>query len=728
MHLTMPASTLDVGEVVKEEAFAIGNMAVILELLRSKMYSNPIRTIIQEISSNARDANREAGKPSEPIYIKLPTKLEPELHIKDSGLGISPARMSGVYLQYGNSTKRDNDEETGRFGLGAKSPFAYTSTFGIETITEENGTHTKRDYVATIDQTRIGKVLLVGTKKTDQPCGTTIKVPIKPQDMEEFARWTNIMLGRWNPLPKLNLLAEDVFETPDTPDITGEDWELVLTRGQKGVFYYEDLIPYEVKKENFENIPDKLRTLFNHVRVNIFGKGKIEVTGNRESIDYQPHVQKYILDKLQSIYTEINQRLSERIKEMPNLWEALVIVHRYKEEFGTDLLKDVKWRDAVVPHFDAIRLERANVFEIGTDSGNMFGVSINRKNWGFTPRKSNVVLENPTSSRPNAAYLQQAYKYYADHFSKLNISNWTLFVVSWHSDKNDPNGLIKKEKDAYKWDLWGLKSLKEFKPPTGSTEKGASYTSIKVRQFNSHGKKYYEKWEATDLDINAEGGVYVTLENRQPEVDEHNLSQFCSLTGETVYGIPSRFAKKGGETVLGPNWVHYNQAVKDAFYEELRQKGNVICKETYRFSPSHVLHSEMLDLLRTMIKNGKLGGKIAKWFILDTNQADKGKLVRLAELASKKDELTTDNSMEQVCRDIVKTFPMLFIYDGVRYGTDHLLGRSSSVVNGTIAKYVMDIENKENAVQKDLEVALKEDADRTRAKSTPKIHFGILKG
>lgn len=39
--------------------FRIGDPGKIIDILRSKIYSNPIQTLVQEYLCNARDANRE---------------------------------------------------------------------------------------------------------------------------------------------------------------------------------------------------------------------------------------------------------------------------------------------------------------------------------------------------------------------------------------------------------------------------------------------------------------------------------------------------------------------------------------------------------------------------------------------------------------------------------------------------------------------------------------------
>ena len=107
MQLALPQRNTETSSTFKTSSFGIGDEVVILQILRSKMYSNPIRTICQEVMSNARDAHYEVGTPKKPIEVTLPNALAPSFVVKDYGPGITPDRMSNVFVKYGCSTKRD---------------------------------------------------------------------------------------------------------------------------------------------------------------------------------------------------------------------------------------------------------------------------------------------------------------------------------------------------------------------------------------------------------------------------------------------------------------------------------------------------------------------------------------------------------------------------------------------------------------------------------------------
>src|SRR5690606_32665198 len=100
------------------QKFAIADMSIVLNLL-TKLYHKPKQTLTQEYISNARDANREV-KSKRPIEITAPSRFMPTMTIRDFGPGLSPERINSVFLLYGASTKRQDNNQTGGFGIGAK--------------------------------------------------------------------------------------------------------------------------------------------------------------------------------------------------------------------------------------------------------------------------------------------------------------------------------------------------------------------------------------------------------------------------------------------------------------------------------------------------------------------------------------------------------------------------------------------------------------------------------
>jgi C4-dicarboxylate-specific signal transduction histidine kinase len=84
---------------VQSQKFKIGNEAMMIDIARNRLYSEPIQTLVQEYISNARDANRESQS-KRPIEVTAPSEDDLVLRIRDFGPGLSPERVAEVFIQY----------------------------------------------------------------------------------------------------------------------------------------------------------------------------------------------------------------------------------------------------------------------------------------------------------------------------------------------------------------------------------------------------------------------------------------------------------------------------------------------------------------------------------------------------------------------------------------------------------------------------------------------------
>jgi len=133
------------------------------------LYSRPIESIIRELTTNAI----EVSPPGKPPVIHVPSTFAPTFSIRDYGPGLAQDAMFDLYTVAGASTKRTSNEYIGAFGLGAKSPFAYTDSYSIDSY--HGGT--KKSYLIYRDQNGIPTMSLVSTTPCD-PSETGLHVTI----------------------------------------------------------------------------------------------------------------------------------------------------------------------------------------------------------------------------------------------------------------------------------------------------------------------------------------------------------------------------------------------------------------------------------------------------------------------------------------------------------------------------------------------------------------------
>lgn len=335
-------------EEFEDKQFGIGDVSIVLEILRSKLYSNKVRAVCQEIMSNARDAHREMNKEDVPICVKLPSVRDTAFYIQDFGQGITPDRMKDVYILYGQSTKRNDNTQTGGFGIGSKTPWAYSDTFTITTITNETGKNIKRYYIAYIDETRIGKLSLVNHHDTDEPTGTTIGLDVKREDIHEFISWVRYVSHFWKVRPNIVGNADFKWETIKY-DFDYDDWKIPhdYNHETSSILYCRPLvvldgIPYvlDASSVSKENRIDKL--VNNYVRI-FLNTGDVRIVASRDALDYSDKngIDK-INQKLNGISDILGSIVQDKLKNAKNFATACCLAQQYTKYID---ISQIKWQN-----------------------------------------------------------------------------------------------------------------------------------------------------------------------------------------------------------------------------------------------------------------------------------------------------------------------------------------------------------------------------------------------
>lgn len=150
----------------------IGHITTVL----SGFYANSEYAVARETISNGVDACAELGVDPR-IDIALSGSLADShfVEFRDYGVGMSPDVFANYFAEYGKSTKRDTNDQTGFFGLGAKSFYAISS-HDVMVTTENNGVKTLGIFGK--DDQNKGTVKFKSLGKTDST-GTAVRVPLR---------------------------------------------------------------------------------------------------------------------------------------------------------------------------------------------------------------------------------------------------------------------------------------------------------------------------------------------------------------------------------------------------------------------------------------------------------------------------------------------------------------------------------------------------------------------
>jgi hypothetical protein len=540
--------TIESSEEMKSMMFGVGDLGMLFNILRSKLYSNPVQVICREISCNARDAHREVGSGNKPIQITLPNALEPNLRIKDWGPGISPDRVANIFVNFGASTKRSSNEQTGGWGLGGKSFFAYTDCAVIETIYDG----IKYCYSCVIDETKIGKCMEISRTKTKDPNGTEVIIPIKPNDFKAFAEAVEYTTRYFDPRPIIK--GGKINYQEMKPIISGNDWALCPSSGYDvscrliidGVEY--PLVHTSLK--DWQNL--KLLQSHNYQVLLHFKTGELSLSASREAVHLDDETEAKITKRLIVSYNEIREQIQSKIDKSTTFLEAnnaYTGLHSTLPAITKPM--NLKWNGkalyTVMSFYGCDKWIKGSTF--GSNPGIHFG--------NLTKLPTIYINDLPIDSKADYGYATLNREVLNSFFE--NIKETSAYIIS-----TDPVSLEKYTKQ-FSLDQYDLKKLSDHIKIKEKKEYIPRITIFKLKDDNDSSSKFLRvKYQDYKSDTNEKvicllkkdrySNVRTTILNGKT-ISSHNIA---ALTGDkkvSIYGIDEKIkndvkAKVKKETVL----------------------------------------------------------------------------------------------------------------------------------------------------------------------------------
>lgn len=561
---------------IKDHQYGIGDVGLVLEILRNKLYKDPILAVVREYVTNARDAHIEIGQANKPIVVDLPDHNNLYFKVQDFGPGLSPERIEKIFCNYASSTKRNSEDQVGYFGIGSKSAFAYSDSFTI--ISVYNGK--TRTYSSYIDESRKGKISCLYEADTDQANGTTIIVPVKMHDVASFEQKFVFVTEFWDVQPVARKYNEEyhVRYLNEKSIISGDGWNIVKTNDYnlKATHVIMGGIPYRVDVSSYFN-SHPARNFFEYsaIRIN-FNNSDLSLAASRDSLHYDSRTIKTLKDKFDSIIVEINDKISQEVAAEKSYRDALL-----KFNFILNSLPDTKqiinhivYDDKVLVRNPAIQLfgneSRITWYSKVTLNGiqDIKSKSLNYRNSNadsdfihILNSKDTALILNDLSSNDIKKYAVQMFK---DNHSLSHVAILTL-----NSDKDKANNHSK---------IWLAKELCQFKLSEIQLDKItrnvskrslSSQENLFVYRFDhvssraDHGKTIIE----VSPDIDAAYFLYDLKTNSAVNIPSSifsNLNSLERILGIKIYGVASSKADK-----IPNNWTHIDEVANYKFNEHL---------------------------------------------------------------------------------------------------------------------------------------------------------------
>lgn len=309
--------------------FSVATSAEFFNILSSSLYTDQILAVVRETICNAWDAHIEAGITDKPISITI---TDTEFLIRDFGNGIAKEDFTDIYGVYGKSTKKQNSEVTGGFGLGCKSPFAYTDNFEVTSWNQK----IKTIYSLSKSSAVVGglsAITEIVSIPTDDS-GLKVRMTIKPSDSYLFEKKIKSVIYDGGINATINDVEADTVYTDKL-----KDKFIILMNNTTGISIKYGNVLYDISsKDDYineyttaKNILKRLYSYNGNKLILLAPPNSLAIAPSRESISLQE----------KSIST-IKQLLNDFSKTIQNKLDKLdhsQIINIFKNTLNIDSVK-----------------------------------------------------------------------------------------------------------------------------------------------------------------------------------------------------------------------------------------------------------------------------------------------------------------------------------------------------------------------------------------------------
>lgn len=314
------SSVVSSSGVQTTSAFGIARTPHMFNILSSGLYSDKVAAVIREIGCNAMDAHIMGGNPDLPFEVKLPTALDRSFYVKDWGPGLDDREVRELYTTYGWSSKQQSDDVTGAFGLGSKSPFAYTTQNeedrdGFTIAASKDGV--KRIYTCHIGDNGAPALsrLYEGPADADWPHGVMVTFPVQTRDIAEFHQKAAEVFRWFKVKPVVLGIPESRLETPDF-GFKGSFFSMQAKQSDvesSGACVITGNVRYPINQRRLGDLsPTEVALLNSNVHF-FLPIGEVMMTPSREELQYTEGTKANLRKALAQAALEVANRIREDV-------------------------------------------------------------------------------------------------------------------------------------------------------------------------------------------------------------------------------------------------------------------------------------------------------------------------------------------------------------------------------------------------------------------------------
>ena len=604
-------------------------------ILIDGLYENKTQSIVREIWSNALDSHAAAGIPERPFEVVFPSMFNPVFSVRDFGTSLSHEDMMHLYSTVFESTKEDTNVAVGKFGLGSKSPFAYTDTFAVTAIMDGE----KRYYSALISEDGVPQIHFMGSEASDEETGIEVSFPIETRDIRSFCEAAKRVSHGFDVKPVVKSHEDDNFNGwPDLPVLSeGDGWKLLSgnIEGYSSRAYAKmGCVLYPINVDAIDGLSTPERKLLNSTMVIEFPVGDLEINASREALSYgsKDPTAKSILNRIRTIVDEMIESFLVQYREADTYWEACSL---FRTHMGSNQMPDaVKAALKAKTNYQGreltsmisagrkntsdVVLPTTGVYICGISgsklTNQMYRFEYGSDQVGIIPREDTIVyLENLETSKPkrSAARIREAQR---------AADSSQIIWIKYEGGKEASEALIELFNVIDGVTIVDVDDLPEITRLTGG---GGIRRPVQVRALDNGGR-FDTRVDLSPEDF-AKGGYYVPLERMQPQIPSQcsgpstvwRALRECGAVEQTatLYGAPKSLWKH----FEGDQWVNIYELAEDHFAKNQPKKKvakarmiqDVLGNSTLRYL-SDKLNTDQLDKSSVALAAIKFYKKVEK--------------------------------------------------------------------------------------------------------------------
>lgn len=593
--------------------FEIKASAQSFAVLIDKLYTDPILAIIRELSANAWDAHIDAKNETIQFDIHLPSINEPYFIIRDYGTGISYQKMIDVYRIIFESDKTKSNDTTGCFGLGCKTPLAYTDNYIIESFI--NGRHyIYNGYIGEDGKPKLAVQIKKGVLSSE-PNGLKITIAIKLGDENVWLTKSQSVYRYFQMQPNFIGSVQPIVQLRKCT-LKKNNW--AIYDDHENMVAVMGNIAYPIKSNQIDH---KLSSVPIEIT---FELGSLDITPSRDDLQYTTKTKLHIKNELDKIQKELSKELDKKLGEVKNLWEARIIYLNIQDSLPSYLTDQcVEWNDIVLfpnPNYyskNMVSLKGINSYRYYSKADEKYGEirEITKIYHGSGMEATAIDSIKPTSNITFVNVDEKTNFIVKAKYFQTNNSNRKVIICKFDED-------IKKEEfikllgidESYFTNTSDMDKPTSVSPllgkKRGKTANICRYSSISIGNKSSY-------WKNEQVDIN-KGGFFV------------ELNRYEFKHGKTFYSPKKLKVMLDELEVLGyPVEVVYG--IKTAVLNKSISKGNgwrdfikYYNERKRRFNYDHFTYldddRELYKLLRTLPKKHYLCRKYLKSIMCNSVQ------------------------------------------------------------------------------------------------------------